>query len=620
MLGSVLRQLLGRPAAARAGGAQAPGADAVGVALALARRGERDAATARLDELLKAHGEDAAALCAMGDVCFDARELEPAERWFRRALLARPAHAPAHAGLGLCLLDRGELDAAHQAFSLACKFAPDDADAWTHLGLVQLRLGILSKADQSLKKALDLAPRHAHAWNNLGNVERARGRPREALQCFKNAVEAAPDLAVAHSNYGTALREAEDREAAGHHLREALRLRPQSVVARHNLGVLLLDEGRFEEARIELQRVLEARPEEPDTLIALGSLHHRLGDADEACRHYERALAVDPELPEARAGLGELQLWLGDFARGWRNYEYRLRGRSSPARPFASPRWQGEDLAGRTLLVYAEQGLGDVVMLSSCLPDVIERAGSVLVLAEERLVGLLARSFPAARVRSFERMATPEVAAEIAAADFHAPMGSLPLHFRNARADFPQRGAYLVAAPERVARARGRLAELEGKLRVGLVWRGGLFKTGQAFRSFGLDAFGPVLRTPGVRFVCLQHGDVGPELALLEQGQGLRITHWQDAANDVEDTVATIAALDLVISVCGSVVHLAGALDQPVWVMVPKASGWRYLQRGDRMPWYRSARLFRQENHDDWSGVVAAVAGELGALAAHGTA
>lgn len=620
MLGSVLKQLLGRPAALRERPAGAPEADALAEAVALARRGEREVAAARLDELLQAHGEDAAALCAMGDVYYDARELKPAERWFRRALVAQPRHAPAHAGLGLCLLDRGDLDAAHQAFSLACKFAPGDADAWTHLGLVQFRLGILSRAAQSLQKALDLAPRHAHAWNNLGNVQRARGRLPEALQCFKKAVEAAPDLPVVHSNYGIALRDAEDREAAGRHLREALRLRPQSVAARHNLGVLLLDEGRFEEACIELQRVLEARPEEPDTLIALGSLYHRRGDAAEARRHYERALAIDPELPEARAGLGELQLWLGDFASGWGNYEYRLRGRSSPARPFASPRWQGEDLAERTLLVYAEQGLGDVVMLSSCLPDVIDRAGNVLVLAEERLVGLLARSFPAARVRSFERMVAPEVAAEIAAADFHSPMGSLPLKFRNAWADFPQRGAYLVPDSERVARARSRLVTLGGKLRVGLVWRGGLFKTGQAFRSLDLDEFGPVLRTPDVRFVGLQHGEISAELALLEQGQGLRIAHWDDVANDVEETAATIAALDLVISVCGSVVHLAGALDCPVWVMVPNASGWRYLQRGDRMPWYRSARLFRQASHEDWSGVLSQVAGELAALAERGGA
>jgi hypothetical protein len=212
-------------------------------------------------------------------------------------------------------------------------------------------------------------------------------------------------------------------------------------------------------------------------------------------------------------------------------------------------------------------------------------------------------------------MGAPGVAAEIAAADFHVPMGSLPLHFRNVWSDFPQRGAYLVPAPDRVARARARLDELGGALRVGLVWRGGLRKTGQAFRSLDLDALGQVVRTPGVRFVCLQHGDVEDEIARLEEGQGLRIAHWRDAANGVEDTAATIAALDLVISVCGSVVHLAGALDRPVWALVPKASGWRYLRTGDRMPWYRSARLFRQSTHGDWSSVLTEIAGELGELA-----
>jgi len=609
MLVSTLKRLLWRPATGAP--TTSSTADEVAEAFALSKRGDVEQALSRLEALLTVRGEDPRVLGALGDVCYDARRHAQAEAWFRRALQAKPSYAPAHAGIGLVLLDRGDLDAAHHALLLACKFAPDDADAWTHLGLVQLRLGNHFKAEESLKRALGLAPKHAHAWNNLGNVERTRGQLADAIECFRRAVESKPDMAVAHSNLGMALRDAEQREAALRHLFEAVRLRPKSVAALHNLGVMLQDEGRFGEAREHLERALAVDAQSADTLTALAALCHRVGDVEGARANYRRALELDPKLAEAHAGLGELELWLGNFGAGWRAYENRLYGRSSPARPFPNPVWKGEALAGRTLLVYAEQGLGDVIMFASCLPDVIERAGSVLLLAEERLVGLLARSFPGTRVRAFERMAAPEVAAEIAAADFQVPMGSLPQHFRNDWTDFPHRGAYLRPDPERLSRWRDRLTALGGDLRVGLVWRGGLYKTGQVYRSLEVTDFAPVLQERRARFVVLQHGDVAAELDRLEQASGVRPAYWREAANDVEDMAATIAGLDLVISACGSVVHLAGALDRPVWVLVPTSSSWRYLREGEAMPWYRSARLLRQGGPRTWDDVLGRVARDL---------
>jgi Tfp pilus assembly protein PilF len=611
MLVSTLKRLLARPSKPGGPHAADPTADEVTEAVGLAKRGDTAQAVARLEALLAGRGEDPAVLGALGELCYDSKEPAQAEAWFRRALRAKSSYAPAHAGVGLVLLDRGDLDGAHQAFLLACKFAPGDADSWTHLGLVQLKLGNLHKAEESLKRALALSPRHPFAWNNLGNFERTRGRPAEAIESFRRAVECKPDFAVAHSNLGMALRDAEQRDAAIHHLREAVRLRPQSVATRHNLGVMLQDEGRFDEARAHLEGALAVNPESADTLTALGALCHRLGDVEGARTNYQRALVRDPKLAEAHAGLGELELWLGNFAGGWRSYENRLYGRSSPARPFPNPVWKGEPLAGRTLLVYAEQGLGDVIMFSSCLPDVLERAGSVLLLAEERLVALLARSFPGARVRAFERMTAPDVTAEITAADFQVPMGSLPQYFRNDWSDFPQRGAYLSPDPERIARWGARLAELGGEARVGLVWRGGLFKTGQVYRSLAITDLAPLFRERRARFVALQHGNVAAELDELEQACGVRPAYWREAANDIEDMAATIAGLDVVISACGSVVHLAGALDRPVWVLVPTSSSWRYLRDGERMPWYRSARLLRQSASGTWSDLVERAADDL---------
>jgi len=611
LLISVIKQLLRRPGPADASRAQSAAGNELAAALERARAGDRGDARIRLEALLAREPKNADALCALGDLAVDEGDSARAEELFRHALRIRSTSGPARAGLGLALLARGDLEAAHQEFVLACKFSPADADSWTHLGLVQLKLGNLSKAHESLNRALDIAPKHAYAWNNLGTLEQTRGRMPQALACFKSAVEAKPDYAVAHSNYGMALRDTENRELALHHLNEAVRLRPRSVAARHNLGVLLQDEGRFDEAREHLLKVLETEPESADTHVALGSVAHRRGEEAESREHFRRALASDPEHAEARAGLGELDLWLGNFSAGWPNYEYRLRGRASPARAFPNPVWSGEDLTGRTLLVYAEQGLGDVVMFSSCLPDVIERAQSVLVLTEERLVGLLQRSFPQTRVAAFERASVPEVASEIARADYHVAMGSLPKFFRGEWSAFPQRGRYLQPDPERAEHWRRQLEALGGRLRVGLVWRGGLYKTGQMFRSLELSSLLPLLRHPDVRYVCLQHGDVAAELEAFERSHEIRIAYWRDAANAVEETVGIMAGLDLIVSVCGSAVHLAGALDRPVWVLVPAAAGWRYLRDGERLPWYRSARMFRQPGHGDWSPVVGQVASEL---------
>lgn len=615
MLVSVIKQLLRRPAPAEIAPAQAATENELGAALESARAGDRAGARSRLEALLDREPENADALCALGDVLVDEGDSARADELFRRVLRTRPTSGPAHAGLGLALLAQGDLEGAHQEFALACKFSPADPDSWTHLGLVQLKLGNLSKAHDSLKRALDIAPKHAHAWNNLGTLEQKRGRMQQALACFKSAVEAKPDYATAHSNYGMALRDAENRALALHHLMEAVRLRPRSIAARHNLGVLLQDEGRFDEAREHLLQVLESEPASADTHVALGSVAHRQGEEAVARQHYQRALASDPEHAEAHAGLGELDLWVGNFAAGWSNYEYRLRGRASPARPFPNPVWQGEDLTGRTLLVYAEQGLGDVVMFASCLPDVIERARSVLVFAEKRVVGLLQRSFPRARVRAFEHMSAPDVAPEIASADYHVPMGSLPGFFRNEWPAFPQRGRYLHPDPERAAQWCAQLEGLGGRLRVGLVWRGGLYKTGQMFRSLELNTLLPLLREPEVRYVCLQHGDVAAELEAFERSQEIPIAYWRDAANKVEDTLGIMAGLDLVISVCGSAVHLAGALDRPVWVLVPAASGWRYLRDGERLPWYGSARMFRQPAHGDWLPAIKKVGDEIASFA-----
>jgi Flp pilus assembly protein TadD len=574
-------------------------------------RGDTAVAVALLERAVDAHPDDYEARCLLGETRYNAAEHPAAAEQFRRAIAIRPGDARAHSGLGLALLASGDLEGAHAEFALSGRYDPRNADTWTHLGLVHLHLGNALRAEESLRQALNIAPRHAHALNNLGMLEQLRGNRRAALAAFQRAVEAKPDFAMARSNLGLALREDEQLDAAVAELREAARLRPDAAVIHHNLGVLLQDMGRFEDGLASLRRALELDAKSADTATAIAAVCHRMDRPDEATAWFRRAIEMVPEHAEAHGGLGELELWLGDFEHGWDDYEYRLKGRLSPARQYPFATWDGGNPDGKTLLVYPEQGLGDIIMFASCIPDLEARGARVVIPIEKRLLTLFSRSFPNAFVADGGE-AKPEGLPKI---DGYVAMGSLPKHFRRAWRAFPERESYLLPDPARVAAWRERLAALGPGAKIGLGWRGGLVRTGREFRTLAPKDLAPLLATPGTAFVCLQHDATEAELAEIAACAGVAMHVWREALTDLEEMAALVCALDAVATVCGSLVHLTGALGRPVFVLVPKASGWRYLREGDRLPWYPSARLVRQHAHGEWSDVIAAVSEQVAAIA-----
>jgi hypothetical protein len=222
------------------------------------------------------------------------------------------------------------------------------------------------------------------------------------------------------------------------------------------------------------------------------------------------------------------------------------------------------------------------------------------------------RSFPGQTVHAAEQSdADPDWLARVGGVDFQVATGSLPGFFRRAATHFPQHGGYLHADPARVEQWRGRLSKLDGGARIGISWRGGTPSTRGRLRSIALAQLLPFLKCKEAVFVSLQYGATGTEREALLQAAGVRLHHWQEAIDDYDETAALVSALDLVISVQTAVVHLAGALGKPVWVMVPAVAEWRYLQSGDTMPWYPSVRLFRQSRADDWKPVIDSVTTEL---------
>ena len=519
-----------------------------------------------------------------GMLQFKAGALAAAEQHLRQALGYRHDLAEAHFYLGLIYRKQARLDDARDALLLATAFKPDFADAWLYLGVVALDRKMYEEAEQSYKTALGIRPDYAEAYNGLGKMCEMLSQFSAAADYFKKAIELDPCYALAYSNLAyVTLREFFDVEAALGYVHKALELNPQLAAAHNNLAMILQFQGRCEEALAACSRALELGPASTDTL-------------------WIRALA---------------QLMLGQFGAGWRDYESRRHKlRAFNIRKFPYREWDGSPLAGRDVLIYHEQGIGDEIMFASCLPDIFALGGRYVVECSAKLEKLFRRSFATAAIQVSDQW-QPDMSylAALPRFDWQVAAGSLPGFFRHSWDDFPAHRGYLVPNADRVRFWRAQLDKLGPGRKIGLSWRGGLRYTNQSGRSIELEALLPLLSVPGHRFVSLQYGDCADELEKVRERHGCTIHHYQEAIDDYDETAALVSALDQVISVQTAVVHLSGALGKPVWVMVPLTPEWRYMAHGERMPWYPAARIFRQSRQGEWGPVIAQVVSAMPAIA-----
>jgi tetratricopeptide (TPR) repeat protein len=343
-----------------------------------------------------------------------------------------------------------------------------------------------------------------------------------------------------------------------------------------------------------------------------GSMFEELGRLPEAFADFDRALALRPDFPLAAFHRTQARILAGDFERGWDGYDLRLLGAGPIPGADGRRRWDGAPLAGRTIFVAREQGLGDEILFASILPDLIERAQHCIVECEPRLLALFRRSFPSATVFASPAGGGLPPGAAPVAPDYVIEFGSLPGFFRRKAGDFPPHRGYLHADPSLVEKWRERLAQLGPGLKVGLAWTGGVRKTRRALRSLALEQLLPILRVPGCRFVSLEYtAGASAAIQAFRASHGIEIAHWQEAIDDYDQTAGLACALDLVISVCTSVVDLCGALGRPAWVLAPISPEMRYGVAGESIPWYPSVRVFRQREYGQWEPVLASVAAAL---------
>ena len=554
---------------------------------------------------------EAEELARRGGLLRQQARYEDAARHLMRAIELKHDLASAHFNLGLTYLDQGHAEDAVDCLQLAVHFDPRMVDAHVALGGALARLGRLDPAQDALRHALELDPGSGSAWFALGGVDKERGNLDAAIECYRKAAARDPASAEVQCQLGYALLKAGHYAESRAGFDAALALRPEFMEAHHNLGLLLLETGHPEDALREFERALALRPGFAETRTCVAHALRDLGRVDEAILHYDAVLAAQPRFADAVINRAYALLMREDYAAGWAEYERRFDFGTLEPRGFPFTPWRGESLAGKRVLAYAEQGLGDEIMFASCVPDLLKAAAHCVIECDSRLQALFARSFPQAHVHGGVKSDAQDWAKELPPIDVQVALGSLPHHFRRARADFPTRPSYLKPDPRRVEFWRREIrAEGRGP-RVGIAWRGGSLRTRLVLRSTQLSQWLPLLRAPGAKFYSLQYGDVATEVAGLRDRHGVTIAQTHIDANDLDELAALVCGLDLVISVDNTVAHLAGALGQHTWVMLPFSPEWRYPRTGDAMPWYPSARLFRQQQPRQWEPVIGEVSAAL---------
>jgi len=457
-----------------------------------------------------------------------------------------------------------------------------------------LRAGRWREAVPLLEATLARAPDDPGALNDLGVALRNLGRHGEALACLERALLARPADAGLHGNRGVALLHLRRHADALAAFDAALALDPGAPMHWYNRGIALARIGRFEEAVAANDRALALDPRCREALLNRGNALRDLRRDDEARASLEAALALDPDDPDARFGMAVFELQRGRFERGWPLHESRPSNRPTPqaAAGMPMPPWLGaQPVAGKTILLLAEQGLGDTIQFCRYAPLLAARGAKPVLVAPAGLSALL-RSLG-------ESVTVAGPGANVAGVDCWTPLPSLPLACGTTLRTIPATVPYLHADPALRGAWRARLGPRRG-LRVGLAWSGSPHHHNDANRSLPPELLGPLLAT-GAEFHALQ-----PDAAAFPS-HGALVVHGA-ALKEFSDTAGLAAELDLVVSVDTSVAHLAGALGLPVWILLPYAPDFRWLLDREDSPWYPTARLFRQARPGDWAGVVARVA------------
>jgi tetratricopeptide (TPR) repeat protein len=517
--------------------------------------------------------------------------------------------------LGVALHNAGRFSEAESIYQKILQVDPNKAEAHNNLGLTLQNLGRLDEAMAGYRNAVAIKPDLAEAHYNLANALKDFGKLEEAIASYSLAVAINPKYVWAHNNRGIALMERGSPDEAMVSYRKALAIEPDYAPANYNLGNALMDLGKLDSAIACYRKALASKPDYVEVYSNLGAASWAQNKLDEAVAYYRKAIAIAPEFVDAQKNLSYVLLLQGNLKEGWEKYDWRLKAKDSGMVIPPIEMWSGSSLQEKSILVFAEQGVGDEIAFASCIGDLLERSPRKLYLeCDPRLEALFVRSFPGVHIRGKPKDIDLSWIGENAPPDYALPIGSLPKFFRNSIAEFPERDAYLAPHPALVKKWKQRFSLLKEGPKIGISWRGGMSSRGDRKVSPSLSNWRALL-SMSASFINLQYGDVSGEMAAVCNGDTIQIHDWEDndPLADLDNQAALISCLDLVITVSNTTVHMAGALGIPTWALLEKVPYWQWSEAfGDYSPLYRSVRLFRQQRRLEWGDVLDRVAQGLG--------
>ncbi len=534
---------------------------------------------------------------------------------YRRAVEIEPGFASAHYNLGNVLAETGQTSAAIAAFRDAVGADPNMATAWNNLGNALRASGDTSEAAKAYETVLGCAPDNGDALFNLGELSRDMGHIDRAIALFEKVLAGSPDHLPTLNNLGSILRDVNRLEEAAILLRHAISLSPDFNLARVNLANTLFDLGEFVEAEQTYEQALSLQPDNATALTNFGNLLLDLGRFDAAGEKFKAAVVLDPGFAEGHYNLGLFDLLHGDYATGWEHYgqRWQMPAFSQSHPQFSKPRWSGEPLQGKTLLVWDEQGVGDTVLFMSMLKDLLTNQCDVLYYCDPRLIPIINRSFP--NVACFPKPSGHALGIDRNDYDFHSSIGDMAKYLRPDASSFTSEDAYLLADPKQVADLRARYKNTSDRKLVGVAWHSKGPDTGPK-KSILLNELRPILKHPDAIFVDLQYGDTSGERHALSMGAGINLLHdtGVDQMHDLDAFAAQLAAMDYVVTISNTTAHIAGSLGVPTLLMACHVPIWYWMREGAHTPWYPSVEIFRQaQPGSDWTNVIEAVTRQLSA-------
>jgi tetratricopeptide (TPR) repeat protein len=552
---------------------------------------------------------DGAAANELGTVLASLGRHEESLVWFRRALMSQPGLAAAKRNLGAALRQLQRLEEALSCFQDMIASDPHDPAACFEVGVTLNALKRTGDALKWLQRAHDLRPIDAEAARELGDVLRTLKRNDEAIEAYRRSLALQPDSIPARTGLGSLLSERRSYDEAEKQFQAVVALEPTDLGGWLNLGAALLGCHRYAEALRAYRRALVIQPACAaaycNMALALLSLE-RLDEATEACR---KALILEPGSYVATFNLSCVQLAAGDFEQGWANYEARYR-LESPDKKWArddvkAAPWNGESLQGKSMLVIAEQGNGDLIQFARYAAALADLGCATTFQVSKRLHRLFG-TLPGNV--AFVDQVPPD-----ARFDFQCSLMTFPARFKRLGIPIPT-ARYLAAEPERTTAWKSRIGD--HGFRIGIIWQGNRYAGGDGFRSYPLSALRPLAAVPGVRMISLQLKPPKEELAALPAGMHIEeLGPDFDAGEDAfVDSAAVMETADLIVTCDTSMAHLAGALHRPVWIALNESAEWRWLRNRSDSIWYPTARLFRQQTRGDWDGVFSQMARELAPL------